>query len=250
MQTVYEYLVDLEEHLFNSLKDGAKLSEVYDSVLEKVKKDHPELVDKLTKNFGFVMGIEFREASLSITPNCGALVRKGMVFNVNIGIGGLTNKDAQNEAGRNVSLFVGDTVVVSTDAKAPATLLTPSKKKIKNIAVFLKNAEDSEEEEKENSLPDPQQFGRGRRTAVLEQKLRADNTADEKRKLHQKELMQKMNEEALERIKNGGVFKEKAKQRRAPVSYKSPGQLPRESEVRSLRIYVGECVCVEWISTK
>ena len=32
----------------------------------------------------------------------------------------------------------------------PATLLTTSKKKIKNIAIFLKDADDSEEEEKEN----------------------------------------------------------------------------------------------------
>ncbi len=31
---------------------------------------------------------------------------------------------------------------------------------------------------------------------------------------------------------------EKTKVRKAPVSYRSPGQLPRESEVRQLKIYV------------
>ena len=36
---------------------------------------------------------------------------------------------------------------------AAATLLTPSKKKIKNIAIFLKDDDESEDEEKENSLP-------------------------------------------------------------------------------------------------
>jgi nucleosome binding factor SPN SPT16 subunit len=46
----------------------------------------------LTKNFGFVMGIEFREGSLSITPSCHAIAAKGMVFNVNIGLSGLINK--------------------------------------------------------------------------------------------------------------------------------------------------------------
>jgi nucleosome binding factor SPN SPT16 subunit len=45
----------------------------------------------LTKNFGFVMGIEFREGSLSITPSCHAIAAKGMVFNVNIGLSGLVN---------------------------------------------------------------------------------------------------------------------------------------------------------------
>jgi nucleosome binding factor SPN SPT16 subunit len=64
--------------------------------------------------------------------------------------------------------------------------------------------EESEDEEKENSLPDPQNFGRGRRTALVESKLRMDSTAEEKRKAHQKELMKKMNEEALRRIKAGG----------------------------------------------
>ena len=43
----------------------------------------------LTKNFGFVMGIEFREGALSITPTCDARVAKGMVFNVNIGLSGI-----------------------------------------------------------------------------------------------------------------------------------------------------------------
>ena len=52
--------------------------------------------------------------------------------------------------------------------------------------------------------------------------------------------MAKMNEEALRRIKQGGQAKEHVKTRKAPVSYKSPGQLPRESEVRQLKIYVGK----------
>lgn len=52
--------------------------------------------------------------------------------------------------------------------------------------------------------------------------------------------MHKMNEEALRRIKEGGDKKEKVKVRKAPVSYRSPGQLPREKEVKELKIYVGE----------
>ena len=51
--------------------------------------------------------------------------------------------------------------------------------------------------------------------------------------------MVKMNEEALNRIKAGGDLKETEKVRKAPVSYRSAGQLPRESEVKELKIYVG-----------
>jgi len=118
--------------------------------------------------------------------------------------------------------------------------LTPSKKKIKNIAVFLKD-DDSEEGDDENISPakvDKTHYGRGRRTTVIDQKLRTDGTQEEKRKQHQKDLMLKMNADALRRIKEGSSGKETVKQKKAPVSYRSPGQLPRESEVRSLKIYV------------
>ena len=119
--------------------------------------------------------------------------------------------------------------------------MTLSKKKIKNIAVFLKDDGESEEEKENarNNLPDPENLGRGKRNALLEQKLRQDSTQEEKRKQHQKALMLKMNEEALKRIKSGTNEKETVKVRKAPVSYKSPGQLPRESEVKQLKIYVG-----------
>ena len=69
-----------------------------------------------------------------------------MVFNVNLGVTGLVNKDASDSRGKDVALFIGDTVVVN-DSGTPATVLTPSKKKIKNIAIFLKDAESEEDEE-------------------------------------------------------------------------------------------------------
>ena len=50
--------------------------------------------------------------------------------------------------------------------------------------------------------------------------------------------MEKMNAQALKRLKEGGEVKEETKARKAPVSYKSPGQLPRENEVKQLKIYV------------
>jgi nucleosome binding factor SPN SPT16 subunit len=94
------------------LKDGACLSDVYTKTVEKVEKEHPDLVDRLTKNFGFSMGIEFRDNTISIAHGCSAIAKKGMVFNVNIGLTGLINKEAQNSKGKAVALFIGDTVIV------------------------------------------------------------------------------------------------------------------------------------------
>ena len=76
--------------------------------------------------------------------------------------------------GKNISLFIGDTILVN-DSSTPATLLTTSKKKIKNIAIFLKDDDGSDEDnggEGKSTLPDPEKFGRGKRSAVLDQKLR------------------------------------------------------------------------------
>lgn len=94
------------------------------------------------------MGIEFREVSLLIGPKTTAILKKGMVFNVNIGLSGLSNKDASDKEGKTYALFIGDTALIN-EAGTPATVLTVSKKKIKNIGIFLKDEEDDEEEEEE-----------------------------------------------------------------------------------------------------
>ena len=60
----------------------------------------------------FATGIEFREGSLLINPKCSLRAERGMVFNVNVGFAGLTNKSAEDEAGRMYALFIGDTVLV------------------------------------------------------------------------------------------------------------------------------------------
>ena len=113
VQNIYDLLVNAEEFLMSELVHGAKLSDVYNKTVNMIKKEKPELVSliiivkqclclydllfsfkvpNLTKNFGFVMGIEFREGTFSITANCNAVATKGMIFNVNIGFAGIVNK--------------------------------------------------------------------------------------------------------------------------------------------------------------
>ena len=92
IQSIYNLLVEAEEHILSQLKEGNKMCDVYHSTVDFVKKENAELVEKLTKNFGSVMGIEFRENSLSLAPNCEAVIKKGMVFNVNIGFSGKSRR--------------------------------------------------------------------------------------------------------------------------------------------------------------
>ena len=54
------------------------------------------LVEKLSKNLGFGMGLEFRESALMLTPKNEGVVRAGMVFNVCIGVQGLENPETKD----------------------------------------------------------------------------------------------------------------------------------------------------------
>lgn len=126
----------------------------------------------------------------------------------------------------------------------PATNLTPSKKKIKSIGIFLKDDEEEGEEEdsgmENESNRKPEILGRGKRSAVIESKLRTEHSSEEKRKQHQKELAQQLNEVAKARLAQQSGGKEEEKVRKSTVSYKSLSHMPREAEVKELKLYVGE----------
>ncbi|XP_068904164.1 FACT complex subunit spt16 isoform X2 [Tenebrio molitor] len=239
VQNNYNFLVNLEEEVLKKLQAGTKLSEVYEAGYNYVKKEKPSLADNLTKNFGFAMGIEFKESSLIIGPKTTLPAKKGMVFNVNMGFSNLQNKDASDKEGKTYALFIGDTVMVNEGQ--PATVLTISKKKIKNIGIFLKDESDDEDndDEKENA-PKPEILGRGKRTAVLESKLRTEHTSEEKRKEHQKELASQLNDKAKERLAKQSGSKDVEKVRKSTVSYKNVNQMPRVPEVKELKLYVDQ----------
>ncbi|XP_038118186.1 FACT complex subunit spt16 isoform X1 [Culex quinquefasciatus] len=238
IQKHYTFLLNLEEELLKVMVPGKKLSDVYEFGLEYAKKEEPKLVDKLTKTFGFAVGLEFRENSMIIGPKCAAVLKKGMAFSVNVGLSGLENKEASDKESKVYALFVGDTVLVNDES--PASVLTQSKKKIKNIGIFLKDDDDDEEEEEEvKTKKGPEILGRsGKRSTVLESKLRNEQNSEEKRKLHQKELAIALNEKAKERLAKQGDGKEVEKVRKSTVSYKGVNQMPREAEVKDLKLFV------------
>lgn len=237
-EDLYNFLVTLEEEILNKLQHGIKLCDVFNTAVGLVQKEHKELVDKMTKNVGFGMGIEFRESSMVITSKTSVTAKKGMVFNINVGFSGLEKKVQGSEKPEIYALFIGDTVVVNDGQSA--TVLTNNKKKLKNIAVTLKDEdEEEEEEEAEPAVREEQLMGRGgRRTAILDSKLRTEQSAEEKRKRHQKELAETLNREAKARLAEQTGVKKEEKVRKSNISYKSSGQLPKESELKELKLYV------------
>ncbi|XP_059356837.1 FACT complex subunit SPT16-like [Carassius carassius] len=63
-------------------------------------------------------------------------------------------------------------------------------------------------------------------------------TAEEKRRAHQKELANQVNEEAKRRLteQKGGTQTQKA--RKSNVSYKNVSQMPREKDIRDMKIFI------------
>lgn len=68
----------------------------------------------------------------------------------------------------------------------------------------------------------------------------SEQSTEEKRRQHQKELAVSTNEAAKERLALLKGKKENQKVRKSTISYKSTNLLPREPEIADLKIYVGE----------
>lgn len=235
MQENYNFLLQLQEDLCKDLKHGAKISEIYHAIMDQVKKQKPDLMSKITKNLGFAMGIEFREGSLVINSKNQYKLKKGMVFTVHLGLADLANKEGKKQEEKTYALFIGDTVLVNEEG--PATILTSVKKKVKNVGIFLKNEDEEEEEEEKDEAEDL--LGRGSRAAaLLTERTRNEMTAEEKRRTHQKELATQLNEEARRRLTEQKGEQQAQKARKSNVSYKNSSQLPKESEIREMRIYI------------
>uniref|UniRef100_A0A8C8G338 FACT complex subunit n=1 Tax=Oncorhynchus tshawytscha TaxID=74940 RepID=A0A8C8G338_ONCTS len=222
MQDNYSFLLQVEEELLKELKHGIKICDVYNAVLDYVKKEKPDLAAKFTRNLGFAMGIEFREGSLVLNSKNQYKLKKGMVLSISLGFADLVNKEGKKEEQKKYALFIGDSVQINEDD--PATVLTPVKKKIKNVGIFLKVRKMSAV-----SL-----------CFLILTYLFGQNemTAEEKRRAHQKELANQVNEEAKRRLTEQKGEQQVQKSRKSNVSYKNGSQMPREKDIRDMKIFI------------
>jgi nucleosome binding factor SPN SPT16 subunit len=174
------------------------------------------------------------------------VAKTGMMFNVNMGIQDIKNPKGTDKTDKTYAIYIGDTCLVNE--AGPATFITNVNRKIKNVGIFIKeeNDEESEESEKEEKKSQEVQnnlMGRGKRTAVPDNKLRQELSTEEKRKLHQKELAHAINEAARQRLAEQGSGQQVEKVRKSTVSYKSASQMPQDKEVKELKIFVGTIWC-------
>ncbi|GMR52493.1 hypothetical protein PMAYCL1PPCAC_22688, partial [Pristionchus mayeri] len=232
LEEAYESVLAAELKLIESLKPGTRLKDAYEAAVKALK---PELREKLyKKELGFLTGIEFREAACTISADSEAVVKAGMVFIVSIGVAPLGKADAKKDT-REAAVLLSDTILVSEDG--PNEILTEkAKSRLKSNLVRFK--EDEEEEEKRSDNKENEDTGRGKRSVVLKDQTRNKTTNEEKRKEHQKELAESLNEAARKRLAEKTNGEEQKKTKKSNVSYKSVEKFPTDSDVRKLHVYV------------
>lgn len=241
----YEFLLEVSDEIIRRLSDGVLLSDLHQQIVDFVKGGRPDLVEKLTKNLGFVSGIEFREGHLVIGPKTNVKAKKNMSFVIAVGFSDLTNNASSDARAKNYALFVSDTVVVNGKGE-PAQLLTQKKRKLTKTIVLLKNDDESEEEDEEvngNVGPDndvilTESLRGGSRRRVLEERLRQEPNNDERRRQHQRELLVQLNAAAQARLSKSSGEKVETKVKKSVIAYKSLKEFPRENEISDLKIYV------------
>jgi nucleosome binding factor SPN SPT16 subunit len=236
----YNFLVSLQKKVFEMIKDGAVIKDIYNNAIGQIRAKYPELESHFVKNLGSGIGIEFRDSTTLITAKNTRTLKTGMALNVSIGFQNLENPNVKNPKEAKYSLLLVDTVIVTNDAPI---VLTESPKDTKHISFFIKDDE-SEEEKKKPPPKRTEKRGEAKSTNVFTrdrtrgQGKDVDDTDEVRRREHQKELHAQKQEEGLARFKDGVGDANGANgpQIKKFESYKRPSQLP--SKVDELRIVV------------
>lgn len=253
----YEFLMEVQERVLNSIRDGVKIRDVYQKAIALVKSKRPDLEKNFIKTVGFGMGIEFREANYLLNSKNPKELKNGMILNVQVGFSDLENPKASDPRGKTYALMLVDTVRVTNDA--PLVLTADCSKKLNKVSYFFDDEEDASEKtdvdiDSSKSKKKAAAAASGgpaatvkresaiTKSAILRSKLRNEDQEEEsreqKRKEHQKQLFAQKLAEGLAKFSESsgqGNGEEKPVFRKFE-SYRSEAKLPRE--VRNLKIVI------------
>ncbi|KAH9440953.1 hypothetical protein MJO29_015316 [Puccinia striiformis f. sp. tritici] len=245
----YTYLLELQKFALESMKEGVAAKDFYDTVKSKVAADRAELETRLPKNFGFSLGIEFRDSFLTLSPKCIRVLKEDMIFSLTLSFADIEDPF---DSTKTYSLQLIDTVRVG---KEGSTLLCDGLKELSHIAFFFndkpsksKNSKTQNAGKSTAASPtkknnSPRKGGPAVVTTSRKGRLRNDgkendSEATAKRKIHQKELAERRQEEGLSKYaEDDGTGKgTEVKQWKRFESFPRERDLP--GAVASLRIVV------------
>lgn len=228
----YSFTLALQKKVLESITDGVKAKDVYQTALDFIQAKNPSLASYFLKNVGWGIGIEFRDTSLLLNAKNVHTLKSGMSLCVSLGFQNVPNPESKEKENKTYSILLIDTVLVTSGAPV---LLTESPVNRSSIAFYFEDEEEEKKPVKKEKKPV--------QSVILKSKLRGESRNHEedsemKRKLHQKDLHAKLQKLGLEKYadqnKSAGnndvaVFKRFE-------SYKRDSQLPKNT--RELRIIV------------
>lgn len=215
----YHFLLKLQAELLKKMKVGDPLSIVYQTAKTLIQKENPSLLEHFVKNCGFGMGLEFREAYLTLTANNTKTFIEGMVFNLSIGFQDLPLDSSDKSSV--YSLLLSDTVIISSSG--PQILTENVSKTYEDILYTI--------EETENEVEQTTETESGPRLRVT------GETPEERRKRTQQELANKMRAQALENIeKKGSKTTTTPSKSKKLIAYENHSQFPKS--IPNNRVFV------------
>jgi nucleosome binding factor SPN SPT16 subunit len=235
----YKLLYAVHESILKDIREGVIVKDLYNRALGMVKAKKPDLEQHFLKNIGSAIGLELKDSNFLLNGKNVRPLKDGMTLCITTGFSDIQNTNAKDKKAAVYSLVISDTVrVTRTEA-----------------AVFTKDATNDPDmisfyfKEPEEPTPKKDSKKESRTSTVVprniiktklrqDRPVKVDETAEARRREHQKELAQKRQKAGLERYAEAtgdktGVDKKKFKRFE---SYKRDGQLP--SKIKDLAIFV------------
>lgn len=207
----YKILVESFEYLTKTLlKSGTKISTAITDLKKYIKEKSPELFNSLHDSFGYGIGMEFNNKTLTLSEDNHTVLQNGMVFNVN-----LTFKNLKSNKGKTYWLQLADTIIIEQDGNKNIT--EEIKKSTTDIYYNIEEVdEEDESEEKSNhhrdngmEIDDEILASNDRNAPLTRNYLKAKrnqvngvNTETNRRKEHQLQLLERKSNELRERLEN------------------------------------------------
>ncbi|TID16682.1 hypothetical protein CANINC_004134 [Pichia inconspicua] len=249
MEKNYEILVDLQAHLFEHLRDGAKFKDVYNEALKFIDEQNPSLKDHFVKNIGTLIGIDFRDSNGIFNAKNERILKENSVVNLVLGFSDLNDSEKGSYA-----LLLSDTIRITG---SEPIILTEYLKLKKDVTFYFDDDEPKVKSESDDSVKvkkevspshkpkaevvvKPENYGN---TRVLKAKRRAEqNNAEEGQAQIQKEIQAELHakrqKEGLERF-NPEDATDGGEQRaffKRYESYVRESQIP--NNVKDLKIHI------------
>ena len=203
----YDFLLKLQQRVFDGLKPGATLKSVYQAAVKFVEQQKPALVQHLVKNLGCGIGIDFRDTSLAMSGKNETQIEAGMTFNVSVGFNNIPNSQAKGKQPKTFSLLLIDLVQVTSDK---VELLTDNRKARNDVSYFFNDESEKETERPSKKGGAATVTGKSLDTgAILAKKTRGagqtqvNEQNERRRREHQKDLAAKLQEEGMKRFPDG-----------------------------------------------